>query len=151
MLWLQKLLGLGFGGVFLYSGFLKVQDPLQFLEDIRGFDMLPDPFAAWLALTLPWIEMIAGIAVISGVFRIGGLLLLNSSLLVFLVAIGYAQYRGLDIRCGCFGSSAQVSNYLQLYIRDAVLLAVGFTLFFMFQKQQSQSSVGHASVSSPNT
>ena len=142
MRWLQTLLGLVFGGVFLHSGFLKLQDPLLFLEDIRGFDMLPDPFAAWLALVLPWIEIIAGGAVITGLLRSAGLLLLNASLLVFLVAIGYAQYRGLDIRCGCFGSSAQVSNYMELYVRDAILLFIGLALQYMWREPKSQFSIG---------
>jgi putative oxidoreductase len=134
MHWAKSLLCLFFGGVFVFSGVLKLRDPGLFLVDIRGFDMLPDPFAAWLALLLPWVEIICGLAVISGRFRSGGLLVLNLSLLMFFAAIACAQYRGLDIKCGCFGASEGISNYFELYARDAVLLAIGVALLFALNK-----------------
>lgn len=67
MIWLRRALALFFGGVFVYAALLKLKDPGRFLIDIRSFDMLPDPFAAWLALGLPWIELLGGLAVITGV------------------------------------------------------------------------------------
>ena len=138
MQWLKRLLCLLFGGIFGYSGIMKLGDPGLFLVDIRGFDMLPDPFAAWLALLLPWIEIICGLAVISGLFRSGGLLVLNLSLVMFFGAIAYAQFRGLDIKCGCFGASQGVSNYLELYIRDGVLLLVGAALLLTVNKKSER-------------
>ncbi len=130
-IWLHRLLALAFGGVFVYAGLLKLKDPTLFLMDIRSFDMLPDPFAAWLALFLPWLELLAGLAVITGVLRKGGLLLLNLSLVAFFFAIGSAWHRGLNIQCGCFGGSAVDSNYIELFIRDGVLLALGLALMFV--------------------
>ena len=130
-IWLHRLLAFVFGGVFVYAGMLKLKDPTLFLMDIRSFDMLPDPFAAWLALFLPWLELLAGLAVITGVLRQGGLLLLNLSLIVFFFAIGSAWHRGLNIQCGCFGGSAVDSNYIELFIRDGVLLALGLALMFV--------------------
>ena len=47
---LRLLLHFFFGGVFVYSGILKVADPMSFLDDIRSFDLLGDPWAAWLAI-----------------------------------------------------------------------------------------------------
>lgn len=131
MIWLNRILHLVFGGVFVYAGRAKAKEPIAFLDDIRSFEMLPDPYAAMLAMFLPWLEIFAGLAVISWVFRRGGLLLLNVSLLIFLGAIGIAWYRGIDIRCGCFGSSGgATSNYIELIIRDLVLLALGLWLTF---------------------
>ena len=138
MLWLNRLFGLFFGGVFVYSGITKLRDPGMFLIDIRGFDILPDPYAAWLALLLPWVEVICGLAVILGLFRSGGLLILNLSLLLFFAAISYAQYRGLDIKCGCFGASEETSSYLELYARDAVLLLIGGRLLFAFENEPTR-------------
>ena len=94
-----------FGGVFIFAAVMKLRDPNLFLMDIRSFDLLPDPYAAWLALFLPWLELFCGLAVLVGPLRQGGLLLLNLSLLVFLAAIGIAWARGIDIKCGCFGAS----------------------------------------------
>lgn len=117
-----------FGAVFLWAGVMKARDPNVFLMDIRSFDLLPDPYAAWLALFLPWMEIFCGLAVITGVLRPGGVLLLNLSLIAFLIAIGSAWYRGIDIKCGCFGASDQVANYVELILRDVVLLVLGLAL-----------------------
>ena len=122
------ILHLLFGGVFVYAGALKAADPGIFVMDVRSFDLLPDPYAAWLAMFLPWLEIFSGLAVISGLFRKGGLLVLNASLVAFLIAIGLSWYRGIDIQCGCFGSSDASGNHLELIVRDVLLLALGLYL-----------------------
>lgn len=125
---LRLILHFFFGGVFLYTGILKVADPMSFLDDIRSFDLLGDPWAAWLAMGLPWLEIFAGLAVMSGLLRSGGLLILNASLLLFLIAIGISWWRGIDIRCGCFGHSDASSSYHDLILRDVLLLLAGVVL-----------------------
>lgn len=135
--WLRHLLTLIFGGLFVYAGVLKLRDPSVFLADIRSFDLLSDPYAAWLALSLPWLEVFAGLAVITGILRSGGLLLLNAALVGFFIAIGSAWWRGLDITCGCFGGDAAKSNYTELFVRDALLLALGLALMWMHQRSPS--------------
>jgi putative oxidoreductase len=126
---LTQLLHLVFGGVFVYAGVLKAWNPPSFLDDVRSFDLLGDPWAAWLAMGLPWLEILAGLAVITGALRRGGLLVLNGALLAFLGAISIAWYRGIDIRCGCFGSAEASSSYVELIVRDVLLLALGLWLF----------------------
>ena len=125
---LRLLLHFLFGGVFVYAGLLKVADPMSFLDDIRSFDLLGDPWAAWLAMGLPWLEIFAGLAVMSWFLRSGGLLILNGSLVVFLAAIGIAWWRGIDIRCGCFGHADATSSYYDLILRDLLLLLAGIVL-----------------------
>jgi putative oxidoreductase len=126
MIWLNRILHLAFGGVFVYAGVMKAWNPMVFLDDVRSFALLPDPYAALVAMFLPWLEIFAGLAVITGVMRKGGLLVLNGSLLVFLAAIGIAWVRGTDIRCGCFGGSGEAtSNYVELIVRDLALLTLG--------------------------
>lgn len=126
---IAKLLHLAFGGVFVYAGVLKAWNPQAFLDDVRSFDLLGDPWAAWLAMGLPWLEILAGLAVITGLLRRGGLLVLNGALVAFLGAIAISWQRGIDIRCGCFGSAEASSNYLELVVRDVLLLALGLWLF----------------------
>jgi putative oxidoreductase len=116
-----------FGAVFVYAGAVKIAEPILFLEDVRSFRLLADPFAAWLALGLPWLELLAGLAVITGLFRGGGLLLLNGLLVVFLVVIAISWLRGLDISCGCFGGPPEPADYVTLVARDLLLLALGAT------------------------
>ena len=135
--WLATVLAWAFGIIFIYSGWLKVQEPAQFLVSIRSFHLLPDPLAAWLALGLPWLEIFAGLAVLTGWLRRGGLLLLNVSLVVFAVALISAWARGLDIECGCFGGGNGVTNIFHVLLRDAILLAAGIWLSFLHQRQKT--------------
>jgi len=128
LLWLSRLASLFFGGVFVYAGVLKLRDPLLFQKDIESFDLIGDPLTAIVAVSLPWLELLAGLAVITGLLRNGGLLLLNISLVVFFGAIGSAWYRGINIECGCFGGAAVTPSYIELFIRDGVLLALGLAL-----------------------
>ncbi|MDB6073511.1 MAG: hypothetical protein JWO89_1151 [Verrucomicrobiaceae bacterium] len=129
-LWFFRLASLFFGGVFVYAGVLKLRDPLLFQKDIESFDLMGDPWTAILAVSLPWMELLAGVAVITGLLRNGGLLLLNLSLLTFFAAIGSAWYRGLNIECGCFGGDAVTPSYVELFIRDGLLLALGLVLLW---------------------
>jgi len=128
---LQRILHLLFGGVFVYAGIMKAWKPMVFLDDVRSFALLPDPYAAMLSMFLPWLEIFAGLAVIAGALRKAGLVVLNLSLLMFLGAIIIAWMRGTDIRCGCFGGSSDAaSSYIELIIRDLVLLNLGIWLAF---------------------
>lgn len=101
---------------------------MSFLDDVRSFDLLRDPWSAWLAMGLPWLEIFAGLAVMSGFLRSGGLMILNASLVIFLIAISIAWWRGIDIRCGCSGHADATSNYRDLILRDLPLLAAGIVL-----------------------
>ena len=137
--WTYRLAALLFGGVFVYAAALKLEDPLLFQKSIETFDLLPDYGTAALALGLPWLELLAGLAVITGVMRNGGLLLLNVSLVTFFIAIGSAKYRGLNIDCGCFGGSHNSTNYTELFIRDGLLLALGLWLQWLEHRSAKQA------------
>lgn len=116
-----------FGAVFIFAGVLKVRDPQLFTMQVRSFEMLPDPFNAFLALGLPWLEIFCGLAVVSGWLRTGGLLLLDAALVVFVGVLGLAFVQGRQIDCGCFGSAVRLSQVQELTL-DTVLLIVGVGL-----------------------
>jgi uncharacterized membrane protein YphA (DoxX/SURF4 family) len=124
------LLRLGFGAMWVYAGAVKVADPTAFLADVRGFQILGDPWAALVALALPWVEVIAGFAVMAGRWLYhGSLVLLTGALVVFGVALASAWARGLDIDCGCFSSrDGAAANYPWWLARDALLIACALLL-----------------------
>jgi uncharacterized membrane protein YphA (DoxX/SURF4 family) len=132
--WLGEALAWAFGIIFVYSGCLKVQDPSLFLVSVRSFHLLPDPLAAWLALALPWLEIFAGLAVVTGWLRRGGLLLLNASLVIFALALISAWVRKLDIECGCFGTGHGATDIGLALLRDALLLLAGGWLWWLNRK-----------------
>lgn len=126
--WGSVVLGIGFGGVWIWAGVLKARAPALFLMDVRSFQMLGDPWAAWLALCLPWLEIFCGICVVIRRFYFGAMAILTGLLGIFLFAIISAQQRGLDITCGCFGKSENETHYAELITRDVGLLVVAFIL-----------------------
>lgn len=110
--------------VFLYAGVLKALDPQEFLLDVRSFQMLRDPWAAVLALGLPWLEIFCGVALLLGGWTRGACLVLGVLLLAFAVAFVQAWARGLDVTCGCFGKTENKTDFAQSLAIDAALLGL---------------------------
>lgn len=131
---LRKVLTLLFGGVFLLAGSLKLQDPQLFTMQVRSFEMMRDPWNAALALALPWLEILCGLAVITGDLRKGALVLLNGALLVFLAVMGWALAVGKQVDCGCFGTALQLKMPVE-FAMDAVLLILGCWLLWTMPRK----------------
>lgn len=109
------------GGIFISAGLTKIFDPLGFAQDILSYKVFPQSFSFFIALILPWIEVICGILLISGLFLRASAILISSFLTAFLVLIVITILRGLDIDCGCFGSLSRKLDY-KFFLVDSVLL-----------------------------
>jgi uncharacterized membrane protein YphA (DoxX/SURF4 family) len=140
MNWLTRILRLLAGGVFLVAGVLKVLDPAHFAADIDHFRLLPYFAVAPLALYLPWLEIVCGLAVFLGAARRSALVLLLAMTVVFIAAIASAWMRGLDIRCGCFGAASTAPLAYDLAF-DVVLGGVLFWLWLMEGRPGSSRKV----------
>jgi uncharacterized membrane protein YphA (DoxX/SURF4 family) len=113
------------GGLFIYAGWLKARDPGALIADLWNYRLLPEGSAYWIAALMPYLEIVAGLALITGLQRRGAHLVLGAMLLVFILALGAAWARGLEISCGCFGvGTAETSNYPLLIGRNLGLLAL---------------------------
>ena len=124
MKWATIMARVAFGVMWVWAGVPKLIDPRGFLVDVRGYDLLVDPWAVVVALGLPWLEVFVGLAVIFGKWLYRGALWISGGMLgVFLVGILSAWIRGLDIECGCFGSGGEKGQYLWWTVRDLLLLA----------------------------
>jgi uncharacterized membrane protein YphA (DoxX/SURF4 family) len=128
ILWVLRL---GVAGVFLYAGVLKMWDftgghpaTPDFTVAIQRFEIIPWPDATVaLALYLPWLEVIAALALFWKRLALGASVALAGLAAVFLVALGSAAARGLDISCSCFGKGEGPVDYPTAILRDVVLLA----------------------------
>ena len=125
------LLRLALGGVFIYAGALKIVDAPGFAKAVHHFQLTPWPVSLLLAIYLPWLEVLAGLALIVRRLALGASLALVIMSAVFLIALSIAWARGLDISCGCFGKEEHniQTHFPQLFLRDAALLAAAITLF----------------------
>ena len=85
------------GAVFLYASYNKILHPQVFSEAVYNYQILPDAAVNDLALVLPWIELVAGLCLISGVWLPGASMLAALLMAVFTAALAYNQIRGLDV------------------------------------------------------
>jgi uncharacterized membrane protein YphA (DoxX/SURF4 family) len=116
------------GGVFIWAGILKILEPLEFAQNIANYRVVSRDISFFLALVLPWLEVLCGILVILGIFRSASSLLLSGMLGVFLVLITVTILRGLDVDCGCFGSIGRHVDHW-LLLTDIVLLYMTLNIF----------------------
>jgi uncharacterized membrane protein YphA (DoxX/SURF4 family) len=130
--WLATAGRLVLGGIFLVAGALKVPDPAAAVRAVRAYRLLPEPVVAPVAFGLPVLEIAVGVALLLGVFLRSAAIAAAVLLVVFLVGVGSAWARGLQIDCGCFGNGGQVAAgdtaYPSEVLRDIALLALALAL-----------------------
>lgn len=109
------------GLVLIWAGWSKVFDMQTFMQDIANYRILPHEFLPLVAITLPAIELVAGVCLILGLFMEGALFIATVLFIVFLLAIESAILRGLDIKCGCFGTTDAEMVGINVLVRDFIL------------------------------
>lgn len=122
------------GGLFVYAGWPKALDPHAFAIDIANYRLLPASVLPFVAVTLPWIELVCGLGLIVG-FRIrANALVATGMLLVFLYGAVHAIRNGINIDCGCFGSTtSDPKNPIDGYtvLRDLAFIAASMSAMLL--------------------
>jgi uncharacterized membrane protein YphA (DoxX/SURF4 family) len=98
------------GLVLLVAAVPKISDPPAFAQALHGFNLVPTPALAPLALVLPWLEAWVALGLITGLARRSAALLALVLMLTFLWALGWNLQRGHAVDCGCFGRAAPHSE-----------------------------------------
>ncbi len=115
-------------GIFVYSGYIKVQSPLEFAAAIAGYKLVPDSFIYPLATYLPWLEIALGAMLLIG-WKIRYVALGAAALLLcFTVILTVTYARGIDADCGCFGFGQKISPLT--IARDMLILIPAVLLIF---------------------
>ena len=118
------------GGLFVFASLHKILDPEGFALAVYNYRLLPDDWTNVMAIAMPWIELIAGIAVIFGIGTRGAALILASLLAVFSLALGINLLRGLDIACGCFRSEGErITGLYLLWDLSRFVIAIQILFF----------------------
>ena len=81
--WIRLILG----AVFVIASVNKIHQPTAFAKTLHNYQLLPDAFINLTAIILPWLELLLGILLISGLWLPGAALLANLLLLVFFGAL----------------------------------------------------------------
>jgi uncharacterized membrane protein YphA (DoxX/SURF4 family) len=127
--YLPVLLRILLGGIFVYAAAGKILYPTDFSEAIANYQLVPVLFTNFLAIILPWIELIAGLLLLNGFKTQSANLILLAMICVFSLGAILALARGLDINCGCFTESSRKVGIIFLAEEAAMLLmSVGILL-----------------------
>ena len=111
-------------GTFVMAALPKIKDPVAFATSVNAFQVVGPTFSNWIALFLPWLELIVGIGILLPQIRSSSSILIAILLIVFIGLHASAWIRELEISCGCFGaeSAEESTNYLWLITRNSLLL-----------------------------
>jgi uncharacterized membrane protein YphA (DoxX/SURF4 family) len=117
------------GGLFVYAGITKALGPLDFAQNIRNYRLVGQGLSFVAAVILPWLEILAGLALAAGVWKRGAALLVSGLLVFFIVLILVTMVRGIDVDCGCFGAISRKAG-LGAILEDSAMLYMGLSLLF---------------------
>jgi uncharacterized membrane protein YphA (DoxX/SURF4 family) len=113
------------GVVIAWAALAKLSDLPAFAAQVHNFRILPVWSENLVAMTLPWIELVAALSLVLGVEARSGALVATSLLAVFTIAVALAVARGLDFECGCFGTADATRVGWGKLLQNTGLLAVG--------------------------
>jgi len=99
---LEIVLRLLIGAFFVYASLDKIWNPAAFAKIVYQWQVVGPVPSNLVAVTLPWVELLAGLLLLVGVWRRESALVVALMLVVFLVAAGSVMARGIDVEnCGC--------------------------------------------------
>ncbi len=127
------------GGLFIFSGLIKVNDPVGtqikleeyftvFAVDIAPFFDSLKPLALFFSILLSTLEVVLGIAILIKYREKLVTSLLLAMIVFFTFLTFYSAYFNKVTDCGCFGDAIKLTPW-QSFIKDIVLLVFIVVLF----------------------
>ena len=118
------------GALLVYAGASKAAAPKEeFALIIGAYGLVPRDFLMPMAAFLPWLELLAGWALLLGVRVRAAAGAAGAMFAMFLLALASVTARGIELpNCGCFGESFHVSPKLT-FVLDAVSLSFCWLLW----------------------
>jgi putative oxidoreductase len=134
------------GAIFIAAALPKIADPPSFAHMIYNYRVLPGGLINLSALVMPWVELLAGLALILGVWVRPARWIVTLLLATFMIAITINLLRGNAIDCGCFDVSAADKTYEErirdmwiVLIRDAGMLLMVAQLAWAERKRRDEA------------
>jgi putative oxidoreductase len=117
-------------GIFIYSGYIKLDSPLLFEAVLYTYNLFPNAYVPAIAQYFPWVEVTLGLLLLIGFkhrirYLAGAATLL---LFIFVAILGITYLRGIEADCGCFGFDDPISP--RAIVRDALILIPALYLLF---------------------
>jgi len=130
------------GALFIYSGYAKLLEPSSnFTGAILSYKVVNLEMASWIAAVFPWIELVAGVFFVLGLWFWFSFFILWGMNILFMLMILWAKARGVPLEhCGCFGEASHA-----LPIGATLALDVLLCLIFIWMLSRKKEA-GHFSL-----
>lgn len=114
------------GALFIWAAVGKLPDMAAFAQDVANYRLVPAVLVPFVAAAVVGIELLAGIALVTGWMARAAAIVLAGLLGVFTVFLAQALLRGIDLRCGCFGGDEPATWWT--VARDVAMLAAAIVI-----------------------
>jgi len=120
------------GLTFIYASYHKILAPADFAKIVYGYDLFPHIAINLIAIVLPFMELVAGLALILGIYPRSAVLIINGMLVAFIIILSINLIRGHEFDCGCFSikKAGYLSSTEPMLVRDIIYLILGIQAFF---------------------
>jgi uncharacterized membrane protein YphA (DoxX/SURF4 family) len=122
------------GLTFIYASIDKILSPADFAKIVYGYDLFPYVSINLIAIIIPFLQLIAGLALIGGIYPRSAAIIINVMLLAFMAALTINIIRGHEFDCGCFptGQSDNTASSEITVLRDILYFLCGM-LIILFE------------------
>ena len=126
------------GITFIYASYSKIISPEDFAKIIYGYDLFPGILINLIAIILPFVELVAGLFLILGIYPRSAALIINGMLFVFIITLSINFVRGHEFNCGCF--SMDETGYInapeQWIFRDIIYFVLGIYVLLYSKRRR---------------
>ena len=144
--WLTIRVQIALGAIFIIAALPKIADPPSFAHMIYNYRLVPSPLINISALVMPWVELLAGLALILGVWKAAARTVVAIMLAVFIVAISINLSRDNAIDCGCFNVADRGKTHEQRIFdmkvdvfRDLGMLLMAGQLWYAGKREEDEA------------
>jgi putative oxidoreductase len=116
----QLLIGL----IFATASLSKIGDLSAFALQVHNFRLAPGWSENLIAMTLPWIELVAALSLLVGVRPRAGALVVTVLMAGFTAGVVVAMARGLNFECGCFGTADHTRVGAAKLVENLLMLGI---------------------------
>lgn len=143
--WLTVRVQIALGLIFLVAAWPKIQDPPSFAHMIFNYRLLPAGLINLSALVMPWVEVVAGLLLVLGIWVRPARNVVAALLVIFMVAISINLFRGNAVDCGCFNVAdanktwdQRIHDMWMVILRDTGMLLMVAQLWWA-EKRSAES------------
>ena len=127
---IYDLFRLVIGSVLIFAAVPKIINPLDFAFSLSGYQLFPKSLLPFIAVIVPYMELIIGIMILTGYKIEGALVIAMGMFTLFIFSLLWAISLDLDINCGCYGQELGEKSNLWLRVGEDVIYLLACIIIF---------------------